>query len=92
MTRRQQKYIEDLKKKMAKDQARRTREAKKDSFATVMAKEKIETYGDLFGVFDGLSERAKNAAVLLRIQTLAVVGYSPAEIVKMMEPKRRKRE
>jgi hypothetical protein len=91
MTRSQLKYIRDLKKQMANDQARRTRKAKKEAFERVMSKEKVETYGDIYDLFCGLSRRALEVAALDRIQTLTRMGYSPERIIDVMEIKRKKR-
>ncbi|MDR0710345.1 MAG: hypothetical protein LBF77_09795, partial [Spirochaetaceae bacterium] len=72
------------------DMARRTRKAKKESFERVMGKGKVETYGDVFDLFCGLSRRAIEVAAIARIQTLVRLGYSPARIIGIMEVKRRK--
>jgi hypothetical protein len=92
MTRSQLKYIQDLKKQMANDQARRTRKAKKEAFERVMSKEKVETYGDIYDIFCGLSRRAIEIAAIDRIRVLGTMGYSPARIIEVMEVKRGKQQ
>ncbi|MDR0601559.1 MAG: hypothetical protein LBG42_04190, partial [Treponema sp.] len=64
-------FTRDFNRKFAKENARRVREEKKKAFEDVVTKGKIETYGDLFAVLGKLSRRAKEIAVLNRIQTLA---------------------
>jgi hypothetical protein len=91
MTRRELKYIRDLKRQTAINCAKRTREWKEEAFENVMAKGKVETYGDVFGVFCGLSKKAVEVAALNRIEALARMGYSPARIMEVMEPKRIKK-
>jgi hypothetical protein len=81
-----------MKKQMAKDQARRTRKAKKEAFERVMAKEKVETYGDIYDVFLGLSKRAIEIAAIERIRVLGTMGYSPARIIEVMEVKKGKQQ
>jgi hypothetical protein len=90
MTKRQLNYIRDLKRKIAADCAKRIRESKKKAFDDVVAKGKIETYGDLFAVSGKLSKRAKEIAALNRIQVLAGMGYDPVKIIELMEPKSNK--
>jgi hypothetical protein len=90
-TKREEKFIRDFKKKMAVDMAKRVREARKKAFAEVMGKEKVETYGDIFAILDGLSRRAKEAVVWGRINYLAAQGRSPKQIIDIMEPKKEKR-
>jgi hypothetical protein len=90
MTKRQLSYIRDLKRKMATDLAKRTREYKKSEFEKAMAKDKVETHGDLYGIFCGLSKRAMEVSALQRIEALAVMGYSPKKIIELMEVKKGK--
>jgi alkylated DNA nucleotide flippase Atl1 len=90
MTKREEKFIRDFKKKMAVDMARHTREARKKAFAEVMGKEKVETYGDIFAILDGLSRRAKEAVVYGRIHHFVALGRSPKQIIDIMEPKKEK--
>jgi alkylated DNA nucleotide flippase Atl1 len=92
MARRETKYIRDLKKQIAKDRAKRVREAKKKSFEEVMVKGSVETYGDLSGIFNGLSRAAKDLAAYHRIAELARFRKTPREIIEIMEPKRRPKE
>jgi alkylated DNA nucleotide flippase Atl1 len=85
------KFIRDFKKKISVDMVRRTREIRKKAFAEVMEKEKVETYGDIFAIIDGLSRRAKEVAVYGRIKYLATLGRSPKQIIEIMEPEKEKR-
>jgi hypothetical protein len=91
MSRSEPKFIRDLKQQMAKDMARRTRKAKKESFERVLAKGTMETYGDIYDLFCGLSRRAIEVAAIERIHTFVRMGYSPERIIEVMEVKRRKR-
>jgi hypothetical protein len=91
MTMRELEYIRKLKRQIAVKCAKRTREWKKKAFEDVIAKEKIETYGDIFGIFYGLSKRAIEVAALNRIEVLAGMGYSPARIIGVMEVKKEKK-
>jgi hypothetical protein len=91
MAKREGQFIREFKKKMAVDMAKRTREARKKAFAEVMGKEKAETYGDIFAIFDGLSRRAKEAVVYGRIKYFVAMGRSPKQIIDIMEPKKEKK-
>jgi hypothetical protein len=91
MTKRESKYIRDLKRQVAINCAKRTREWKKKAFKDVMAKGKVETYGDVCEIFNGLSRHAIEIAVYNRIMSLAAIGKTPGEIIEIMEPKRRTR-
>jgi hypothetical protein len=88
MAKREPKFIRNLKKQMAKSQAKYTRDHKKEEFEKVKAKGKEETYGDLYGIFCGLSKKAIVSAACWRIEWLASAGCSPTEIIERMEPKR----
>jgi hypothetical protein len=92
MTKKQLAYIRDLKKKIGADSAKRTRAYKKNEFEKAMAKDKVETHGDIYGIFCGLSKRAMEISALHRIETLAAMGYSPKKIIELMEPKKEKKE
>jgi len=88
MAKREPKFIWNLKKQMAKDMAKHTREYKKIELEKVKAKGKVETYGDIYGIFCGLSKKAIESAAFWRIEWLASAGCSPTEIIERMEPKR----
>jgi hypothetical protein len=91
MTKRQLDYIRELKRDIAAKCAKKTREYKKNEFEKAMAKDKVETYGDIYGLFCGLSRKAMEVAALNRIERLAAMGYSPAKIIELMEVKKGKR-
>jgi hypothetical protein len=84
MKKHQPKYILELKQKIAQNIRKRRRE----ELSRIKAKDKVETYGDMDAIFYGLSKRAKDSAVLFRINTLAHLGKSPTEIMNIMEPKK----
>ena len=84
MTKRQSKYIREFKQKVAQDIQKRRRE----ELSKVMVKKKVETFNDIIAIFNGLSKRAKDSAVLGRIYSLATFGKSPTEIIKTMEPEK----
>jgi hypothetical protein len=88
MAKRESKFIRDFKKKIAVDMASHTREAREKAFADVMDKEKVETYADVFAIFDGLSRKAKDLTVYGRIEHLAALGCVPKKIIEIMEPKK----
>jgi hypothetical protein len=90
LSRRQLDFIRDLKRKIAADCARRTREYKKGELGKAVAKDKVETYGDVYGILCGLSRHAMEVAAMHRIETLAAMGYSPAKIIELMEVKKGK--
>jgi hypothetical protein len=81
-------FAREFKRTVAKDAAKRERESKRKAFADVVAKGKIETYGDLFAILGKLSRRAKEYAAYGEIRRLASMGYDPAKIVELMEPKK----
>jgi hypothetical protein len=89
---RESKSIRDMKKQMAKEQAKRTREAKKKSFEKVMTKGSVETYEDVFGIFDGLSRRAIELAAYHRIEELARSRRTARQIIEIMEQKKRRKK
>ena len=89
MKKREPKYIRDFKAKISKEVAQKTRKRKREEFSNALAKEKVENYGDIFALFCGLSKRAKDHAVLARIEMLARMGYSPADIIEKMEPEKK---
>jgi len=83
MKKRQPKYIREIKQKVAQD----IRKQRRKKFSLVMAKDRVETFDDIIAIFNGLSKRAKDSAVLARIHTLVLCKNSPNEIVKILEPK-----
>ena len=87
MKKRQPKYILEFKQKIAREIAQNTRKRRREELSKVMTKDKVETYGDIIAIFNGLSRRAKDSAVLCRIYTLATFLKSPKEIIKTMEEK-----
>lgn len=90
MKKKQPKGVRELKQEIGREIARRTRERRQKEFAEVITKDKVETYGDICAIFDGLSKKAKDSAVLDRIFTFARLGNSPTEILKIMEPEKQK--
>jgi hypothetical protein len=76
------------KKDIAAELAKRTRERKKKAFGEVVAKGKVETWGDIFAVLDMLSAGAKEKAAFDRILTFMGMGYGPERIIEAMEMKR----
>jgi hypothetical protein len=91
LTKRQLNYIRELKREMAIKMAKKTREYKKNEFEKAVAKDKVETCGDIYGLLCGLSWRAKEIAAMNRIEMLAGMGYSPAKIIELMDIKKGKR-
>jgi len=87
MNKRQQ-SLREIKQKIAREVAQKIRKQRREEFSVVMAKNKIETYGDIFAIFNGLSKKAKDRAVIDKIYLLAKCGESPAEIIKTMEVKK----
>ena len=90
MTNRELNYIRDLKRKIAANAAKRIHEWKKEQFEKAIAKDKVETEGDVYGIFCGLSKRAMENAALHRIRVLAGMRHSPVKIIELMEPKKEK--
>jgi rRNA processing protein Krr1/Pno1 len=82
-------FAREFKRTVAKEVAKRERESKRKAFADVVAKGKIETYGDLFAILGKLSRRAKDYAAINEVQRLASMGYDPKKIVEFLEPKKR---
>jgi glucosamine 6-phosphate synthetase-like amidotransferase/phosphosugar isomerase protein len=81
---RMQKYVHEFKQKFAQEKRKR----KHEELLAVITKNKIETYDDIIAIFNGLSRKAKDSAVLCRIYSLAKLGESPTEIIKAMVPKK----
>jgi hypothetical protein len=88
MKKKQPKYVRELKQEIGREIAKKTRERRRKEFIAVMAKDKVETYGDIWAIFNGLSKKAKDSAVAQRIFTLARLGNRPKEIVEILEPKK----
>jgi hypothetical protein len=82
------KAVREMLQEMAIKQRKRTNEMKRKSFEDALAKEKLETYGDLFGVFCGLSRKAIEAAACRKIEELAARGFNAQQIIVYMEPKK----
>jgi hypothetical protein len=80
-----------IKKEIAASRAKHTREWKRKMRDDVCGKDRVETVGDVLGVFYGLSRNAVVNAALYRIQGLAAMGLTPVEIIGRMEPKKQKR-
>jgi hypothetical protein len=87
-TRRETKYIRDLKADINRKVAKDMRERREKAFTEVMEKESVKTYGDIFAILAGLSRGAKDLAVFKRIEYLASLNYSPKKIVEIMELKK----
>ncbi len=92
MAKREPAAVRKWKKEWADAKAKRTREYKRKAFDDAMAKEKVETLGDILGIFYGLSRAAVETAAYGRIHDLAACGLTPAEIVKSMEPPKKKKK
>jgi hypothetical protein len=86
------KSVREFKKQRAKDQAKRTRDYKRRSLEAVLEKGTVATYEDVIGIFNGLSRAAIELAAYHRINELIRYGMTPREILKIMEPERRKKE
>jgi hypothetical protein len=84
----QPKRLREFKQKIAQEVAQKIRQQRREELSRLMAKDKVETYGDIIAIFNGLSRKAKDSAVLGRIYSLAKLGESPTEIMKTMEPKK----
>jgi hypothetical protein len=80
-----------FKQKISVMLAKKTREWKREAFDTVCKKGKVETVGDIVGIFYGLSRKAVEMAAFRDIQRLASLGFTPAEIVERMSVKSEKK-
>ena len=83
MKKRQPKCIREIKQKVAQN----IRKQKRIKFSNVLTKDKVETFDDIISIFNGLSRRAKDSAVLSQIHLLVRLEKSPNEIIKILEPK-----
>jgi hypothetical protein len=84
----QPKRLREYKRLVAQKAAQSLRKQRREELSRVFVKDKVETYDDVIAIFYGLSKKAKDSAVFDRILTLARLGERPAEIMKMMEPKK----
>jgi hypothetical protein len=91
MPRGESKSLREFKRQWAKDLAKRTRTFKRESFEKVLAKGGVATYDDICGIFNGLSCAAIELAAYHRINELVRYGMTPQEILRIMEPERRKK-
>jgi hypothetical protein len=78
----------EFKQKIAREITQKIRRQRREEFLRLMEKGKMETYEDIIAIFNGLSRKAKDSAVLCRIYQLAKLGKSPIEIIKTMEPEK----
>jgi hypothetical protein len=85
---REAKYVQEIKKQIAADVRKKRTALRKEEFQKAMSKDKVETYGDVFGIYYGLSARAKENAAYKQILFLARLGKTPQEIIKQMEVKK----
>lgn len=92
MAKREPAAVRKWKKEWAEAKAKRTREYKKKAFDDAMAKEKVETYADVIGLFYGLSRRAIEKAAYGRIFELAALGNTPVQIFELLEPPKKSKE
>ncbi|MDR0877242.1 MAG: hypothetical protein LBN21_04255 [Treponema sp.] len=83
------KAVREFRQEMAIKQRKRTSEWKRKEFEAALAKEKLETYRDIFGVFCGLSHKAMESAACQKIVKLAARGFNARQIIDYMEPKKR---
>jgi len=88
MKKSQPKYLREFKQKITREIAQKIRKRRREELLEVIAKDKVETYGDINAIFNGLSKRAKDRAVLDRIFTLVSLGKRPTEILEIMEVKK----
>jgi hypothetical protein len=87
MMKRKPKYIQEIKKQIAADARKRRTAFRKEQFQEALSKDKVETIGDVWGIYCGLSARAKENAVYHQILFLARCGKTAREIVSQMEVK-----
>jgi hypothetical protein len=80
----------ELKKQWDRERAQATRKAKRERFEAVLQKGKVEYTADFYGLFCGLSRKAIDNAAFQRIIHLTVVdGFTPREVIRIMEQWRR---
>jgi hypothetical protein len=85
MKKREPKYVQELRKEMAARLRKHTVEHKKEQFRKALSKGKVETFGDVYGIWCGLSAAAKDNAVYHEIMYLARGGKTAQEIVDILE-------
>jgi hypothetical protein len=78
----------EIKKEIANNLRKHTRDFRKKNFEDVLNKGKVETYLDMFNLFDGLSKKAKDSVVLKTIIELVQYGKTAQEIVDILEVKK----
>jgi hypothetical protein len=86
MAKRKPKYIQEIKKQIAAEVRKKRTAFRKEKIKEALSKDKVETFDDICGIYYGLSRRAVELAAYDKIHRLAALGYSPLEIIKVMEP------
>ena len=68
--------------------AQKTKESRRAHYEEVMSKEKVETYDDIIGLYYGLTEKSRKRIVYQRIYGLFCDGFSPKEIMELLQEKK----
>jgi uncharacterized protein YxjI len=82
------KSIQELKKEILAAVRKKRAALRKEKFQEALSKGKVETHGDVWDIYYGLSAKAKENAVYHQILFLARRGKTAQEIVNQMEVKK----
>jgi hypothetical protein len=78
----------DKSKDIAALLAQKTRARHREQVDLVISKSRVENAEDVLGIYYGLSEKSKACIVYTAIWSLALEGYSPKEIIALLQRKK----
>ena len=86
---RDSKAVREYRAQISKEIAKTKREYIKKRFKDVLEKDKIENSTDLYNLLKGMSAKSRELAAFAHVHYLMLLGYSPRDIVRRLEEKRK---
>jgi hypothetical protein len=68
--------------------AQKTRARHREQVERLMSKSRVESVEDVLGIYYGLSAKSKASIVYTAIWSLVLEGYSPKEIIAVLQRKK----
>jgi hypothetical protein len=84
MTKDKSKTLREFEKEWARERAGTTRKAKQERFATVLEKDRLETFEDCYDLVYGLPKKDVYNIACRYVIALGIDGYSPQKIVELL--------
>ena len=86
-------YVKKIRQAFGRKLAQETRKRHKKDLNEVLKKGKVETYGDVYAIVNGLSGMAKRIAVAAHVLHLASFhNMTPQQIIENLEPKKEQKK